>query len=538
MDRGGALHVTEGECGLHLVAGKFEPPGMPDRDACGECGRLRQMGVGFSPLPGRDRHETEDLPMERGDHRIAAFEREGEAIPGKTACFAETPLVRSDERDTAQSPCRMQLAAFECVAIHGSFGRALRLVPLPAVQQEAGELDEVERVVAAGPGLGPDQLPGQLDRPVEIIRQARDPERVTVRTLVLPGPSAQCDQAKPTLDVVVTSGSDQTQVGVGPQEEHVRKQVRVDHVTARLEQDGRLLDESEPALQVELHDEERDATEDPRPQLGVVDARLVERLLTQHDRLGHASVVVADEGADAQRLCPRRPGRCVPDRPLQDAVGLDHLGQVDEQALGGEPSATEALVGPISRRRPARLEIQRSSVESRATSASGRCCLSEGLGNGFIGPLGGLAEVSRPGVERRARRSQSSVCAAEHRGRHHAEDRLGHQWMPEPHLAVCERQEFPVDRGPQGVLGAGDYPLERLKGRLGGGGRQQQCVPRGLRQYRDAPGHQVTDRVGDRQWARLRGRVPRIGQRADDLERVQGVAAGRGLDAHERETRQ
>ena len=159
---------------------------MPDRDARGERGRLRQMGVGLGPLPGRDSHETEDLPMERGDHRIAAFERQREAIPGKTACLDETPLVRGDERDTAQPPCRMQLAAFECVAVHGSLGHALRLAPLPAVQEEAGELDEIERVVAAGSGLGPDQLPGQLDRPVEVIGQAREPERAPVRALVLP----------------------------------------------------------------------------------------------------------------------------------------------------------------------------------------------------------------------------------------------------------------------------------------------------------------------------------------------------------------
>ena len=182
--------------------------------------------------------------MERGDHRIAAFERQGEAIPGKTACFAETPLVRSDERDTAQPPCRVQLAAFERVAIHGSLGHALRLAPLAAVQEEAGELDEIERVVAAGPGLGPDQLPGQLDRSVEVIGQAREPERAPVRTLALPRPSARRDEAKTALDVVVTGGSDEAQLGVGPQQEHVRKQVRVDPVTARLEQDGRLLDES------------------------------------------------------------------------------------------------------------------------------------------------------------------------------------------------------------------------------------------------------------------------------------------------------
>ena len=218
----------------------------------------------------------------------------------------------------------------------------------------------------------------------------------------------------------MTGGSDETQLGVGPQQEHVRKQVRVDRVTARLEQDGRLLDESEPALQVELHDEERDATEDPRPEFDALwvrsGARLLERLLAQRDRLGDASVVVADERADAQRLCPRRPGRRVPDRGLEDAVGLDHLGQVDEQALGCEPGAIEALVGQISRRRPARIEIERGGVESRSTGPSGRCCLGEGLGDGLVGPLGSLAEVPRPGVERRARRSQGSVRAAEYRG--------------------------------------------------------------------------------------------------------------------------
>ncbi len=59
-------------------------------------------------------------------------------------------------------------------------------LPLAAVQEEAGELDEIERVVAARSGLGPDELPGQLDRSVEVIGQAREPERAAVRALVLP----------------------------------------------------------------------------------------------------------------------------------------------------------------------------------------------------------------------------------------------------------------------------------------------------------------------------------------------------------------
>src|SRR6478735_7258440 len=183
------LDMTERECGLHLVTGELEPPRMPDRDTRGERGSLRQMVVGFGPVPHRDCHETEDLPMERGDDGIAAFERQREAIPGKSACLAETPLVRRDERDTTQRPCRMQLAAFECVAVHGSLRHVLRLSPILAVQEEARELDEIERVVSPRSGLGPDELPGQLDRSVEVIGQARDPERAPIRTLELPGAS-------------------------------------------------------------------------------------------------------------------------------------------------------------------------------------------------------------------------------------------------------------------------------------------------------------------------------------------------------------
>ena len=127
-------------------------------------------------------------------------------------------------------------------------------------------------------------------------------------------------------------------------------------------------------------------------------------------------MVVADERADAQRLGARRAGRGIPDRSLEDGVALDHLGQVDEQALGGEPGALEALVGQLSRRRPARIEIERGGVESRATRPGGRCRLGEGLGDGFVRPVGGLTEVSRPGVERGARGCQGCVRTAEYRG--------------------------------------------------------------------------------------------------------------------------
>ena len=313
LGRRGALQVTKGECSLHLVAGKFETPGVPDRDACGECGRIGQMSVGFSPLPGRDGHETEDLAMERGDHRIAAFERQREAILGKTACLAETPLVRSDQRDTAQPPGRMQLATFECVALHGSFGGAFRLVPLPAVQEEAGELDEVERVVAARPGLGPDQLPGQLDGSVEVIGQAREPERVPVRALVLPRPSARCDEAKPALDVIVTEwvGRDPGRRRPAAGARSQASQGRPRHGGARA---GRRACSTRARPRSRSSCMTRNAT---RPRIlalsSASSAPPLERLLAQHDRLGDAAVVVADERADAQRLCPRsapaaRPG--------------------------------------------------------------------------------------------------------------------------------------------------------------------------------------------------------------------------------------
>ena len=174
----------------------------------------------------------------------------------------------------------------------------------------------------------------------------------------------------------MTGRSDETHLGVGPQQEHVRQQVGVDRVTEWLEQDRRLVDEIEPALQVELHDQERDATEDPGPEFDVVGSgrrrHLLERLIAQRDRLRDASVVVADERADAQRLGPRRPGRYVTDRRLEDAVGLDHLGQVDEQALGSEPGAVETLVRQVSRRRATRIEVERGGVERGATCPGGR----------------------------------------------------------------------------------------------------------------------------------------------------------------------
>ena len=309
----------------------------------------------------------------------------------------------------------------------------------------------------------------------------------------------------------MTGGSDEAQLGGGPQQEHVRKQVRVDRVTARLEQDGRLLDESQAALQVELHDEERDATEDPRPEFGVVGARLLERLLAQRDRLGDASVVVADERADAQRLCPRGPGRRVPDRSLEDAVGLDHLGQVDEQALGSQPSATrdvgragqpaspgsprdrarqrrESLHGPERPRLPRRGSGRRTRQARRRP------------GRG-VAPGRRATCLPRPG--QRARGAAPRVTRGRGPPGPSVDARTGPVRVRASGVPRRPRAAAPPRRRA--------CPLECLECGLGGSGCQEQRVPRGSRECRDASGHQDAERFGDRQRPRRRRRVTRFG---------------------------
>ncbi len=115
----------------------------------------------------------------------------------------------------------------------------------------------------------------------------------------------------------------------------------------------------EAALEVELRDQERDTPEDTGAQRRVVVADLPERLLPHRDGIRGATVVVADERPDAQRLGPGRPRRRLGDRGLEDAVRLDHLGQVDEQAFGGQPCPLEAAVGQVGRGHPIGIEVQR-----------------------------------------------------------------------------------------------------------------------------------------------------------------------------------
>jgi hypothetical protein len=80
----------------------------------------------------------------------------------------------------------MEVCSFLLVAVDGRLGHASSFVPLPAVQEQARELDQVEGIVASRSGLRPDELARQLDRPVEVVSEARQTERASIGTLSLP----------------------------------------------------------------------------------------------------------------------------------------------------------------------------------------------------------------------------------------------------------------------------------------------------------------------------------------------------------------
>ena len=124
--------------------------------------------------------------MEGGDHDIAALHREPEALLRVPARIVQATLVGRDQPDAAEAPRRVEILALARVGLQCGLGHVACLAPRPSIDKKAGQLDEIERVVTARPGLYPDQLAGHLDRVVEIVRQPSEAERAAVSAFVLP----------------------------------------------------------------------------------------------------------------------------------------------------------------------------------------------------------------------------------------------------------------------------------------------------------------------------------------------------------------
>ena len=295
--------------------------------------------------------------------------------------------------------------------------------------------------------------------------------------------------------------------------------------------------QADAALEVELHHEVAEPPEHPRPEPGVV-AGFVERLLAQLDRLGHAPVVVADDRAQAERVGARGAGRGPIDRRLEDPVGLEVLGHVDEQALGGEAGSIERGHRIVHGRQAARLLVEARGVEGRAAQPGVLGGLGEGRRDGLVRAVRRLREVAGPRVLRLRRPGQRprgplEASAAGARLVH----RLREQRVREPDDVAVDGDQVVVDRRPQVRLDPG---LARSSVSIVGSAAAaaRSIAPRvgsGSRETRPSISEPRLSGIGSVPWASSGMPVP--DQRPAELERVQRVAARRLLDPHEHEPR-
>ena len=116
------LDVTERERRLDLVARELEPAGMTHVDGRRELGRRRQLPIGLRPLAEGQRDEPEEVPVEGGDHDIAALHREPEALLRVPARIVQATLVRRDQPDAAEAPRRVEIIALARVGLQCGLG--------------------------------------------------------------------------------------------------------------------------------------------------------------------------------------------------------------------------------------------------------------------------------------------------------------------------------------------------------------------------------------------------------------------------------
>ena len=250
----------------------------------------------------------------------------------------ESTLVRGDQGDASESPRRMELGSLAPVALHRRLGDALCLRPLP---RNTSRPDSWTRLNGSSPP-GPD-FARMSSRVIAIARSRSSVRRAIPNALPL-APSCsherpvRRDQPRPRSIWSSRVGRTSPSSAYGPQEEPLAR---------RSGSTGRRCGSSngwpprpgQAALEVELHDHERDpgehtgAEERHHPQPPGVPAAPARGV-------GDTPVVVAEQRADAERLRSGRTGRRLGEGRLEDRVRLDHL----ERSTNRHSAASRARV--------------------------------------------------------------------------------------------------------------------------------------------------------------------------------------------------
>ena len=357
---------------------------------------------------------------------------------------------------------------------------------------------------------------------------------------LLPRPAVRRDETEPPFDVGGPRRPHEPELGVRAEQQRVREGVAIDRAAARvaIQQRHGLVDERDPALEIALHHEVPEPAEDDPAEMSVRVARLRQPLLAERDRLRNPAVVVADDRPQAERVRPRRAGRPCGDRRREDAVGLEILRQVDEQALRGELGESQPGLGVVVRRQPARVLVEARGGERRAAQPGVPGGVGERRGDGRVGAVDRLGEVPGAGVRGRRRGGQGLVRRPQLGRARERRDALGEQRVAEPDGVAVDRHEVVLDRRAKVVREPRRRRLERRQRRLRRRGREEHRPARSGRQQREAARDQRAQAVGHGQRVVRVGRDPAPDERAAHLERVERVPARRLLDADEDEARE
>ena len=149
----------------------------------------RQLRVGRAVIAERERDEPEDVAVVDLEGQVAALDGQLEPLGGESSSLVGPAVMGRHQRHAAQPPGREDLGSLACVALASDLGVRPCRGPVAAKDLEAGQHHVVERVVAARPGLDPDEPFGHRDRQIEIVRLAGQAEGDAVGTVVLPRPS-------------------------------------------------------------------------------------------------------------------------------------------------------------------------------------------------------------------------------------------------------------------------------------------------------------------------------------------------------------
>src|SRR3954464_14132820 len=117
------------------------------------------------------------FPSARASSRPCVARRRASSLRPWYAATSATPRNPQEGKDLGPLPA---------VAFDGLLGDATRFVHAASETEQTGQLHEVERVIPADPGFGPDDVLRHLDRPVELIGMPGEAEGIAVRVLPFP----------------------------------------------------------------------------------------------------------------------------------------------------------------------------------------------------------------------------------------------------------------------------------------------------------------------------------------------------------------